>query len=281
VLSLGNQKILFLQAADDLRSGRRRANAFGLLAWARSDPNRLNLLTKEIWPLKFGHAFVEGGDLSRYLLGELSYSDANSKLQFYITDPVTVYEIWFEQYGRADPIADRRDKIVSKFVVMLDELKSKLDEVADIDGRVKELLTAAGSDALNTAERERLLKLKADVRSFREEITSPRALYDQVPIWKEYFGDEAAFVAAQILFAFHREKRALKRSDGIDFVHAMYLPYTDLWRGDKAFSDLLIKHGVNFSERVVPTLTELPVRVEAEIAKLQMADRSRPERGCS
>jgi hypothetical protein len=31
VLALGNQETLFLQPADDLRSGRRRANALGLL----------------------------------------------------------------------------------------------------------------------------------------------------------------------------------------------------------------------------------------------------------
>jgi hypothetical protein len=48
----------------------------------------------------------------------------------------------------------------------------------------------------------------------------------------------------------------------------MYLPYTDLWRGDRAFSDLLIKHRVSFSERVVPTLVDLPDRIEAELAKL-------------
>src|ERR1700693_6203596 len=36
VLSLGNQEILFLQPADDLRSGRRRANALGLLQALRS-----------------------------------------------------------------------------------------------------------------------------------------------------------------------------------------------------------------------------------------------------
>jgi hypothetical protein len=50
-------------------------------------------------------------------------------------------------------------------------------------------------------------------------------------------------------------------------MHAMYLPHSDLWRGDRAFSDLLIKHGVNFSERVVPTLLDLPGRIEAEIVK--------------
>jgi hypothetical protein len=48
----------------------------------------------------------------------------------------------------------------------------------------------------------------------------------------------------------------------------MYLPYTDLWRGDKAFSDLLIKHKVTFGERVVPTLAELPERIEVEIGRL-------------
>jgi len=63
-------------------------------------------------------------------------------------------------------------------------------------------------------------------------------------------------------------------SDGIDFVRAIYLPYCDLWRGDKAFSDLLVKHRVNFSERVVPTLASLPERIEMEIGKLRSAAQS-------
>jgi hypothetical protein len=75
-------------------------------------------------------------------------------------------------------------------------------------------------------------------------------------------------IAAQILYAFHREGRPIKRSDAIDFIHASYLPLVDLWRGDKAFGDLLIKHKVNFSERVVSTLEELPLRIETEAARL-------------
>jgi hypothetical protein len=38
-----------------------------------------------------------------------------------------------------------------------------------------------------------------------------------------------------------------------------------------AFSDLLIKHKVKFSERVVSTLEELPLRIETEIARLAPA----------
>jgi len=230
--------------------------------WISGNPARARRLARELWPLKFGRAFVEDGDLGRYLLGQMTRSDANRKLWFYITDPVTVYEVWFEQYGRDDPIAERRDKMVDSFMLMLEQLKSKLDEAADLQATVNEAFAATGDDALSQEGREALMKLSTDLKEFRAEMISPQELYEQVPVWKEKFGDDAALVAAQILYAFHREKRPLKRSDGIDFVHAMYLPYSDLWRGDKAFSDLLKKHAVNFSERVVPTLMVLPERIE-------------------
>ena len=194
-------------------------------------------------------------------------SDANRKLWFFITDPETVYEIWFEQYERGDPIRERRDQIVSQFMLMLRELTSKMDEAAALHTKVRQALAATGEDALDSEERESLTKLSADLRDFRSGISSPDELCEQSPTWTNYFGKEAALVAAQIFYAFHAEKRPLKQSDGIDFVHAIYLPHVDLWRGDKAFSDLLIKHKVKFWERIVPTLADLPGRIETEIRK--------------
>jgi hypothetical protein len=226
------------------------------------------LLAQARWPLKFGTAFVEGGDLNRYICGDMTRSDANRKIWFYITDPVTVYEVWFERYGGGDPIVERRDQIANKFIVMLQELQAKLGEADDLQARVNEAVAATGDDPLSPEGRERLSQLKDGIKAFCAEMSSPEELYERVPVWKELFGDEAALVAAQILYAFHREKRPIKQSDGIDFVHAMYLPYTDLWRGDKAFSHLLVKHKVTFGERVVPTLGELPERIEVEIGKL-------------
>jgi len=46
----------------------------------------------------------------------------------------------------------------------------------------------------------------------------------------------------------------------------MYLPHADLWRGDRAFSTLLISSRVDFCNRIVPSLAELPGRIEAVIA---------------
>jgi hypothetical protein len=235
--------------------------------WVAENPERFTLFAQKLWPFKFGTTLVESGDLSRYILGEITRSDANRKLWFYITDPVTVYEIWFEQYGGNSPIADRRDQISTKLVLMAQELQSMLGEAAKLQAEIKEAIAATGDDALSPVEHDRLRRLRAELRSFQEEISSPQDLYERSPNWKELFGDQAALVAAQILYAFHREKRSVRQSDGIDFVHAMYLPYTDLWRGDKAFSDLVIKHRVKFCERVVTKLEDLPERVEAEIAK--------------
>ena len=73
-------------------------------------------------------------------------------------------------------------------------------------------------------------------------------------------------IAAQILFAFHNDGRDIKNSDGIDLIHAMYLPHADLWRGDKAFSTLPINNRVDLCRRIVRSLAELPGRIEAVIA---------------
>jgi superoxide dismutase, Cu-Zn family len=166
----------------------------------------------------------------------MSRGDLNLALWFYITDPKSVYEVWFEEYGREGPIAERRDRMVESFVVMLAGLQKMLDETFHLE-------------------------------TFKAELRSPEDLNQRVPKWQKLFGAESALVAAQILYAYHREKRPIKRSDVIDFIHAMYLPHSDLWRGDRASGDLLIKHRVNFSDRIVPRLADLPTRVESELSK--------------
>lgn len=237
-------------------------------AWVRNNPERAKQLARELWPLRFARALAESGDLNRYILGDLTRSEVNNKLWFYITDPVNFYEIWFEEYGRDDPIADRREKMANKFVQMLNELRAMANQTLELRAEITDALAATGNEALTQSERDKLVKVRADLKSFRAELFSPRELDARAPNWKRLFGSESALVAAQIFYALYRETRSIKPSDGIDFVHAVYLPHTDLWRGDKAFADLLVKHRVDFSERVVPTLGELLGRIEAEIAKM-------------
>jgi hypothetical protein len=186
---------------------------------------------------------------------------------------VTVYEVWFENYGWDNPVPERRDKMADKLVEMLKLHKAMLDKQADLKAKIEDGLAASGDNALPAADRAALQELKRDVQLFRSEITFPEEL-SKHPAWTKLVGSEGAVIASQIFHGFHRENREIKRSDAIDLIHAMYLPHADLWRGDKAFSNLLIKNRVNFHERVVPTLAELPDRIEAEIVRGRVRGRS-------
>ncbi|MGB6324885.1 MAG: hypothetical protein WBG11_03660 [Methylocella sp.] len=230
--------------------------------WVRNTPSKSKRLLADKWPLLFGREFEESGDFRRYILGDITRIDANKKLRFYITDPVAVYETWFENYGRDNPVPERRDQIANKLVEMLSELKEKSDEAAAL----QKAIAKASENVANAGAREALMELGRKLKTFRSEITAVEEK-SKDPAWIRLFGEEATQIAAQIFYGFYSEKRDLKPSDAIDLIHAMYLPHTDLWRGDKAFSSLLIKNRVNFYERVVPTLSELPGRIETEAAR--------------
>jgi hypothetical protein len=238
-----------------------------LRRWAEEYPDRFGAIACKNWPVMFGRSLVEDGTFGRYVAGAMSRDEANRKLWFFINDPASIYELWFEQCNWDCPIMERRDNIAGKLVTMLRELRGTMARTGDLRTQITAELNATGDDALSPDARTQLLQLRRDLKTFRKEISSPQQLCEDVPIWKQLFGNESALLATEVLYAFERDKRPIKDSDGIDFVHVMYLPHTDLWRGDRAFSDLLKKYKVSFCERVVPTLLELPAGIEAELEK--------------
>jgi hypothetical protein len=177
-----------------------------------------------------------------------------------------IYNTWFDHYGLDNPIVDRRDQMASKLTSMLRELKAMLADNAAFRAEIRSALTATGDNALTAPTREKFTTLEREVKTFSNELQSPEELTKNAPRWKEFFGEASGMIAAQILFAFHNDGRHIKNSDAIDLIHAMYLPHADLWRGDKAFSTLLVSNRVDFYSRIVPSLPELPGRIEAVIA---------------
>src|ERR1700733_8011648 len=93
---------------------------------------------------------------------------------------------------------------------MLQEIQKILDQSAGLRAQTKELLDERGENALGPEARRDLENLKTRLKAFHSEMSSPQELCNQVPVWKDLFGEEAALLAAQILYAFHRERRAVK-----------------------------------------------------------------------
>jgi hypothetical protein len=127
--------------------------------WVRNNSAEVRQLMGGEWPLLFGKDFATSGDLRRYILGEISRDEANKKLRFYITDPVTFYEIWYERYQRDNLVRTRRDGMADKIMVMLTELKAMIEEAAALKAKVDQVLTTSGDDEPNPATREKLSHL--------------------------------------------------------------------------------------------------------------------------
>ena len=177
--------------------------------WTRNNPSKSSQLSADHWPLLFGREFEKNGDFRKYLLGEITRTEANKKLRFYITDPVAAYETWFENYGRDNPVPERRDQIANKLVTMLSELKAAHEETAALKADIKKAIATTGENALNAEGREALMRLHRELETFRSEITSPEEKSNH-PAWIRLFGDEAAQIAAQIFYGFYREKRDIE-----------------------------------------------------------------------
>ena len=70
------------------------------------------------------------------------------------------------------------------------------------------------------------------------------------------------------LFVYHNKKNLhLQKSDAGDILHALYIPYSHLWRGDKHFSDILKRNNIKFSERIVKSLSDLPSAIDHLLSK--------------
>jgi hypothetical protein len=209
--------------ARQLNLSRQERRAFckrrNFVNWAKADARRLKEFS---WSAPFGPEFAQSGEFRRYVLREMTRAEANNRLRCYLINPIHIYNTWFDHYGMDNPIVDRRDQMASKLTVMLSELKAMLADNAALRRRLRSELTRTGDHALSAPAREQLTTLEREVKTFGSELKSPEELTKNAPGWKKLFGKASAIIAAQILFAFHKDGRDINpRTELISFMRCI------------------------------------------------------------
>lgn len=228
--------------------------------WLRQNPKFLGAIASADFPLPLHPEFMEGAILRRYALGRISREAANSVLRKSIAEPESLFRVWFDHYGKSSPVTQMGREFAENISVALSQLK----EIKDV------LLQLRRSGQINS-ETWSDIRLRKITRNFNKEwrdridemsreVLDPEVLYHR---FARNFSDEQAHVASDVLYALAFEGRELEPSIGADVMHSLYLPSVDIWRGDSAFSHVLIKHEVRYSEKIVQRLEDLPARIRA------------------
>jgi len=206
--------------------------------------------------------FVEDNMLLRFMAGELSRYDAEEEFLSIVTDIELFISAWFEYADKGN--------------MLFENIKAPGRAIQESIGQMREILIAAREDKKRLKELESGIRKQGQIGVFGERLNELKRNQTVIPeidkawlkgmirdkkvmkYFPESFWDSVVCYIKQSL----KTPEKMKDSDFGDLLHATYIPYCDLWRGDKDFSNTLISGKVPGMKKIVPRLVDLPNRIE-------------------
>lgn len=234
------KRIRLAQAHDDLFS----------TSFAATDEKESPLVRK----------LAEGDYVRKFLLKKVTKKEINREIEAIINDP----ESYVKRVHVYDPILtkgmDNMHNLASTIESVIEKLKKDLEpykkKLAELNETKKQLLN---SD-LSPSDKKKVKQIHRDfAAAFDIKNVSKKYFTRVMNYFPQYFFDVFdAYFHTQL----GPSPRTWKKSDIGDTHHALFIPHSDLWRGDRAFCNILIENDVRFSDRIVPKLLDLPNRIE-------------------
>ncbi|RJG54217.1 hypothetical protein D0Z70_13885 [Sphingobium terrigena] len=159
---------------------------------------------------------------------------------------------WISDMGRKlqASMLEGREKLsrIDTSVLSSDFMRTALEQMAPDFGR--QMLRLAQTEASEFRLDDPLIDLFA----------SRRDLAEQVPCWRNFTRYVPIFMQSNL--GLRGDGYKPERSAGGDIMHSFYLPYCDLWRGDRRFAHILKEALPEQSGKIVGRLSELPDLIE-------------------
>lgn len=176
-----------------------------------------------------------------------------------------------------------REKCLSETAKNINDLFSNLvlftelmDKFPDLGANIDNWIINFENKFLNSTANIKNLNIpikteRVDTLSVMEKILEPSEINN---INKEMIKKSKTFILMDLFINNYlknniNSNRNIKKSDGGDFLHALFLPYCDIWRGDTYISNLIITNKIcdNFNTKVCKKLVDLPDLID-ELLKL-------------
>jgi hypothetical protein len=209
--------------------------------------------------------------IRKYVLGQISRSEANTILAQDIIHPENVYKYYFKQDGNENPANALNKRVyaqmlsdIDKFLQYKDRMRNTNLQLLTSENAIKRLIidskyspTTAVDIISSSKKRRRDIKILLDQKITLDRIRIFSNI-DAATIESNF-----ASIATAVYDAVACNKIKKEPSLAGDMIHAAYLPVCNLWRGDRAMSRILIDAKVPNFEKIVPELKDLPNRIES------------------
>lgn len=200
--------------------------------------------------------------LYRYIMGQLPEEKAEDHFLTCITDLNNLLDLWYGYLGG--------DNI---FRPIIENTAGQLRK--DIQKLVQLMLEAEGLGKNSKALEQELKRTgffdeAKTIRSYRQEIS----VYKDVSklfnftdgVWAQLPAHMPDLVVGYVRQR-AKEGGDIKSSDVGDIFHSVYVPFCDLWRGDKHFCDTIAREIPSLSSKIVHKLGDLPPAIEYVIKR--------------
>ena len=211
--------------------------------------------------------FLNSDVLRKYARGEIGEEDANTILRSAITDPVNFVKVYYGHYKGTNPLTGHAHQATANIATALDDMltairqaSSARRETAQQERRLRGMRARSG-EALFDKQIKELNDLKIQLLN----ITDVGKIVKQFN-FNERIGSFYPEFLVKVLEAYvceilTDENRNIQKSDFGDILNALYIPYVDLWRGDRSFCGLLMRSQIDGHEKIVMSLKCLPERI--------------------
>lgn len=203
---------------------------------------------------------AEGDYVRSFLLKKMTKKEINREIEAIINDP----ESYVKRVHSYDPVLtkgmENMHNLASAIEFCIEKLKKDLEpyekKLAELNEIKKQLLNSG----LSPSDKKKVKQIHRDFAATFDTKNASKKYFTRIMnYFPPYFFDVFdAYFHTQL----GPSPRTWKKSDIGDICHAFFIPHSDLWRGDRAFCNILIENDVRFSDRIVPKLLDLPNRIE-------------------
>jgi hypothetical protein len=224
----------------------------------RANPNLCDLSGADLGGLPISKEFIEGDIFYKYMAGEISERDADREFLRILTDLEIFINTWFDYAGKKNEFTELVRKTTGTF-------RGSIEIIRDAYAKQK-----TGLSELKKIEKE-AYKNNAPSPLIGQIKEHRNRLKGALDLERGIKGDQQLSVLLEdhmleVLIAYFEtnlfQANNVNDSDFADVLHAAYIPHTDLWRGDSKFAHTLISGKITHREKIVPSLLDLPERIE-------------------